>query len=564
MAVIRELDIGTINKIAAGEVVQRPSSALKELIENSLDALSTSIQVKIIDGGLKLLQISDNGSGIHPSDYSLLCKRFATSKIQTYDDLSHLQTFGFRGEALSSISQVSKVTVCSRKQGEALGYKGSFLEGNLIEGPDPFALDKGTLFKAENMFYNMQDRLRGLGNHNEEYKACLDIVQKYSLHYNSVGFKIMKSDTNDFATSGKEERVDILKKILKSNDPNFFTRVIEIPETRSEYLDFEGIFSSNESNIKNNYFALFINNRLVECKELKNMITGIYTSICPRVGSNYLAYFSLKILPQEIDVNVHPTKREVRFNHQSRIFSEIQTKVEETLKQSSLSKSLNIRNISANSTSGPAPSQKVREDHQEQKLDWFLVNKITAAPKVAQEELTSIEELKEEVKIGREQEILNNFSYVGAIDKNRILIQHNTSLYLCFAPTIIEALVYQFLLERFGQFPCYEIKDSDLDIPRLVDFALNLESVKYDQYKNGSRTKIIAFVNNVLNQQAGLLDEYFSFGISDDKILRIPLLLEGQIQPDVNNLPEFILRMGLNINWNQEKDCLEGLTKLFA
>ncbi|CAG9316862.1 unnamed protein product [Blepharisma stoltei] len=563
MAVIRELDIETVNKIAAGEVVKRPSCALKELIENSLDAQSTLIQIKLIEGGMTLLQITDNGIGIHQADYPLLCKRFATSKIQSYDDLSSLTTFGFRGEALSSISQVSKVTVCSRKQGEPLGYKGIFLNGNLIEAPEPFALDKGTLIKSENMFSNMHERLRALGNHVEEYKSCLDIAQKYSLHYNNVGFKVLKLDSLEYSTSGREDKTEIITKILKPDENSLAAQILEIPPTQNEICSFQGLISSNDYSWKQSYFVLFINNRLVDCKELKSMIIGIYTSYCPR-SSNYFVYLSLKILPSEIDVNVHPTKREVRFSHQNIIFTEIQNKIQEILKSNSTSKSFNIRNLTNIQAKGPVPSQQVRENSRDQKIEWLLVNKINAPSKVSEENLTSIEELKEEIKIGREQEIFNDFSYVGAIDRNRILIQHGTSLYVCFAPVILEAMAYQFILDKFAQLSHYEIQNSDLEINDLIRLALESPNIGYDQNKHPPIEQFCNSASKLLNEKSELLDEYFSISIKDNKLVKIPVLIEGQIQPDINNLPEFLLRLAANIDWMHEKQCLNGISELIA
>ena len=137
---IKQLDSETINKIAAGEVIHRTSNALKEMLENSLDAASTSSNIRIREGGLAMMQIKDDGKGIYPQDFELLCKRFATSKISSYEDLTDLHTFGFRGEALSSISQVSKVSVCSKRCEMGVAYKACFNLGSLAAAPEVCSL----------------------------------------------------------------------------------------------------------------------------------------------------------------------------------------------------------------------------------------------------------------------------------------------------------------------------------------------------------------------------------------------------------------------------------------
>lgn len=213
---IVKLHKSVISKIAAGEVIQKPKNALKELIENSIDANSTKIQIVVQNGGFSKLHIVDNGDGIDVQDFDKLCMRFATSKLKEYGDLESIQSFGFRGEALASISHVAKVCVVSKTKGSDVAYRlerlhfcngvdmkcrGYFEDGVLVPGgnvdtnvPQACAGNPGTLIKVEDLFYNMHTRRQALKNSLEQYKQIVDVVSKYAVHYadRGVGFVCKK------------------------------------------------------------------------------------------------------------------------------------------------------------------------------------------------------------------------------------------------------------------------------------------------------------------------------------------------------------------------------------
>ena len=557
---IKELNREVISKIAAGEVIQRPSSALKELIENSLDAGSTTITIKLRDGGMTLLQISDNGSGIHMDDFPILCHRFTTSKISTYEDLGNLFTFGFRGEALSSISQVSRLTVCSRKQGEPIGYKAEYSGGDLLCAPQPYAYEKGTAIVVAEMFGNNSNRKRSLMDFSELHKKCAEVTMRYALQYPGVAFKFIKGECIDFSTNGKNDRADALKVILRNCKIEH--EIMEIPEADYTHCRFFGLISTSMYSLKQKLFILFVNGRLVESNDLRKLLNEIYATHMPKSSTNFI-YISITVPPNEIDVNVHPTKQEIRFSKQLQIFSEITSRVQDILSLSNASRTLTVKSFEIPKTPlvKPSVSSKVRSQASVP-LEWYLEPKPSLPQKQAEENLESITSLLEEISTGKEQEIFDAFNFIGTVSKDIALVQHNTSVYMLLCQSVFECLIYQYILDNFARFASFNISNSDLAIDSLLELAFSSQG-----YNPASDPPIEDLINNytgLLNTYSGMLEEYFSIGITSNTIVSLPVLIDGLVKPDSNNLPEFVLRLCTDIDWRNEKPCLEGISRLLA
>ncbi|KAJ3202405.1 DNA mismatch repair protein [Entophlyctis luteolus] len=325
---IIKLQEAVVNKIAAGEARAHVSNAIKELIENSLDAGAKMVSITAKDGGLKLLQIQDNGHGISKEDLPLVCERFATSKIKQFEDLETITTFGFRGEALASISHVSHVTITTKTADSPCAWKAVYSDGTMVPPRDGSSCEPlatagniGTSIMIEDLFYNIPIRRKALRSINDEYSKILDIVSKYSIHYNQVSFACKKAGANtpDFRSTAGTTR-DAIRQAYGSAVAK---ELVEISEKDNE-LEFElSAFVSNANfNMKKIAFLLFINNRAVDSANIKRAIESLYSSYLPK-NAHPFCYMSLKMKPQNVDVNVHPTKKEVIFLNEEKVIESI-------------------------------------------------------------------------------------------------------------------------------------------------------------------------------------------------------------------------------------------------
>ncbi|CAE8617184.1 unnamed protein product [Polarella glacialis] len=331
---IVQLEETVINRIAAGEVVVRPANALKELLENSLDAGSKRIAVMVKAGGLKMLRIEDDGHGIRAEDMPILCERFTTSKLRKYEDLSSICTFGFRGEALASISHVSHVTVTTMTAQDTCARMAQYSDGKLKAPPRPCAGTRGTTLVAEDMFYNNATRRQALGKDSIEHARVLEVVQRYAIHNPTVSFGCRKaggsvaelsSTGGDSATSldaisviyGQNLAKELFSFKVSSEDPSFVCR---------------GCATGPNWTGRSSVMIIFINNRLVECGPLRRAVEAVYSPVLPR-GQHPWVYLALEVDPATIDVNVHPTKMEVQFLHEETIGQRLQEELAKHLRE---------------------------------------------------------------------------------------------------------------------------------------------------------------------------------------------------------------------------------------
>ncbi|MBX7496029.1 DNA mismatch repair endonuclease MutL [Qipengyuania sp. 6B39] len=307
MPPIRRLPDTLVNRIAAGEVVERPSSALKELVENAIDAGATRIAVKLVEGGLASLEVTDDGCGMTPEEMALALERHATSKLPD-EAIEQVVTLGFRGEALPSIASVARFTLESRPRGAEQGWKRIVDHGELVaEGPA--ALPPGTRVRVENLFGKVPARRKFLRTARSEYAACKDVVQRLAMARPDVAISLDHGDRRILALQageGIENRVaQIVARELKDNGV-----MLDLERGAMRLTGVAGLPTYNRGVADHQY--LFVNGRPVKDRLLTGAVRGAYADMLARDRHAVLALF-LDIPPEDVDVNVHPAKTEVRF-----------------------------------------------------------------------------------------------------------------------------------------------------------------------------------------------------------------------------------------------------------
>ena len=317
MDVIRLLPDSVANQIAAGEVIQRPASCLKELVENSLDAGARAIRVLVRDAGKTLIQVIDDGSGMSVSDARMAFERHATSKIREAQDLFHLRTMGFRGEALPSICAVAQVTMHTRRQQDEIG---TLLEinGSQVQTQEPCQCAAGTSIQVKNLFFNVPARRRFLKSDQTELRNLITTFQHIVLVYPEVAFTFASDDEviYDLPVGTFKQRIEGV--FGKSKNKLFTSQLLEINQ-QTELVTIHGYVGKPEAASKQAQQFFFVNGRYMRHPYFHKAVLQAYTGMLPAEQlPPYFIYFD--IAPESIDVNVHPTKTEIKFADEQSIF----------------------------------------------------------------------------------------------------------------------------------------------------------------------------------------------------------------------------------------------------
>lgn len=316
MGRIKLLDNITIQKIAAGEVIERPSSIVKELIENSLDANSNNITIEIKDGGKSYIRVTDDGDGIEDDDLNLAFKRHSTSKLSTAEDLYKIRSLGFRGEALASISHVSKVEVMTKTKNAVGGIHAIVEEGEIIS-KEVIGCPKGTTLIVKDLFYNLPVRKEFLKSDLIESNQISDIVYKVALGNLNTSFKFIRDNKVVLKTSKNNDMKTHIYSILGRE---FSNNLIPI-DFEEHGIHLHGYISNNNLYRSNrNHQYIYINGRYINNINISNIIESHYKSLIPLNRFPCFVLF-IELDPSTIDVNIHPTKQEIKFANQSEIFT---------------------------------------------------------------------------------------------------------------------------------------------------------------------------------------------------------------------------------------------------
>lgn len=361
MALIHLLDEKTINQIAAGEVVERPVNAVKEMVENSVDANASEIEVEIADGGITYIRVTDNGSGMDKEDAEMSIIRHATSKISTVDNIFHISSLGFRGEALASIAAVSKCTLTTRQKDNSEGIQldiesGKITDSKIVGAP------VGTTIEVRELFYNVPARKKFLKTERTEAGRINTIIGKMALSHPTIAFRLINNGRVVIETPGNGRLLDAVTSLYGIDVSNEMFTV----EHSSDMYFLDGMISK-PSLLKSSrqYQTIIVNHRIVESPLISKAIDNAYHSLLPKTGYP-VCIIKLTVPPESIDINVHPQKREIKFENEKEIFrlvyhavlktltaqseaAEIATEITYTPKHESVDeKDINIKNFENN------------------------------------------------------------------------------------------------------------------------------------------------------------------------------------------------------------------------
>ena len=496
MGKIEELSQTLANQIAAGEVVERPASVVKELVENAIDANSTQIDIYLEESGLKKIQVIDNGDGIESADVLNAFKRHATSKIHSRDDLFRIRTLGFRGEALPSIASVSEVTLeTSTGNGEGSFV---FLSGGAVKEHKPHSLRKGTSLSVENLFFNTPARLKYVKTLQTELANIGDIVNRLAMSHPDIAFRLFHDDNRMLVTTGNGELKQTIAGIYGVANAKKMLAV------KKEDLDFKlsGYISLPEvTRASRNYMSLIINGRFIKNYVLNKAIIEGYGSKL-MVGRFPLVVLQIEMDPLLVDVNVHPTKQEVRLSKEKELVVLISTAIQEALSDRNL-----IPNVG---DSGTFHKKLVQEEKVEQLGFDFITKKESKfeRPKLKESDLAynqstgdfyvkptnSAEESQEPVREVEKEEIFHveetesvasiieplqetepetmphfpELAYFGQMHGTYLFAQNQDGLFIIDQHAAQERIKYEYFRKKIG-----EVSNDlqELLVPIVLDFS---------------------------------------------------------------------------------------------
>ncbi|MEO8854380.1 MAG: DNA mismatch repair endonuclease MutL, partial [Ginsengibacter sp.] len=334
--IINLLPENIANQIAAGEVIQRPASAVKELLENAVDASATEIKLFVNDAGKALVQVIDNGKGMSETDARMSFERHATSKIKNIDDLFQIKTMGFRGEALASIAGVAQVELKTKKQGESVG---TFIEieNSIVKSQQPVATRDGTNISMKNLFFNVPARRNFLKSNASELRHIVDEFIRVSMAFPSLFFSLTSNGQEVFHL----EKGSLKQRIIQILGNSYSAKLVSVKE-ETDYLNIYGFVGKPETAKRtrgDQYF--FVNNRFIKSAYLNHAVMNAFSDMIAKDSFPMYTLF-IDIDPSRLDINVHPTKQEIKFEDEKLIYAFVQSAVKHSLAQYSVTPTLDF------------------------------------------------------------------------------------------------------------------------------------------------------------------------------------------------------------------------------
>ncbi len=561
-----------IAQIAAGEVVERPTSVVKELLENALDAGAKTIHIATQEGGRKLIRVSDDGTGISADEVELAFARHATSKLIKLEDLEHLQTLGFRGEALASIASVSRLMMTTRHYAEDIGTQ-IRIEGGTITQKIAVGVPNGTVVTIENLFYNTPARLKFLKSENTEKRHIVALVTNYAIAYPQVKFILEQDGREIFRSIGNGQLADV---VVRAVGLESFKHMLEVsvedpaqddrPPVRVwGYTSAPDLSRADRGNI-----TLFVNGRWIQDTKLTYAVVQAYHTLL-MTGRYPIAVLMIELPPHEVDVNVHPTKAEVRFREPNVVFSAIQRAVRMAVIGKANAPDIRLR---GGNSSAPIASTEatwnlgsVRPRTAELPLNMTDTGQYPQQypQKYTPDEEFDLSDIPEGLGLPRNPRTLPMLRVVGQVGAMYIVAEGPAGMYLIDQHAAHERILYEQYMARFssqeiavqqalsGQTITFSPSEAGLVLDKLDA----LKAVGFDMEPFGNHTFVIRSVPAILADKDPVT---VISGVIDD--------LQADKQPGMGKIEEKLIRFvcrhvavkaGQILNHQQMQDLIRQL-----
>jgi DNA mismatch repair protein MutL len=436
---IKLLDKNLINQIAAGEVIERPASVVKELVENSIDSGATRISVEI-NNDCRNIRIADNGSGIHKEDIELAFSRHATSKIQSEKDLWNINTLGFRGEALASVISIAKVLCTTKTKDSDTGYKAE-CENSAVKISET-GCAQGTIMEIKDLFYNIPARLKFLKKSNTEFAYIQEIMQSLAISHPEIAFTLSNKGTVLLKTSGSSDIETVISEIYSKELVKELS-IIKADDEAAQMSVF-GVTSSPEytrSNKKAIY--VYINGRTVRCSVISKAIEVAYKDLISDHRYPF-AVINLKMKPDEVDVNVHPSKKEVRYTNTNLIYGFIYSAVKNTLEKNMRVYSQPVKNFD----SGFLPESKQNDLNGNQNSFVFEKTDFQKFKEIYDDNTVDHKQTALAIEETLPTQYVQKFKVIGQFKNTYIMVEDEEGLQIVDQHIAHERYLYELLKEK--------------------------------------------------------------------------------------------------------------------
>lgn len=488
------------NKIAAGEVVERPASVVKELVENSIDAGSTMIKVEIEEAGLRKIKITDNGTGMEADDAERAFLRHATSKIQTENDLFHVKTLGFRGEALASVAAVSQLTIKTSTGNNA----GTLLklEGGRIVDRDLADARQGTEITVEHLFFNTPARLKHMKTIHTELGHITDAINRLSLSHPDIRFELFHNDRQLFQSNGRGDLIQIIAQIY---GVSVAKKMIKVDCQTLDYSITGYIAKPEVVRASRHFMSTIINGRFVRSIPLNKAILNGYHTLLP-IGRSPIVVLQIKMDPILVDVNVHPAKLEVRFSKEKELYQAVEATIKEAFRKETLIPNVQVPKMKKEATVqesfqfehkkdrdiiAPTISKQVHQEVDQPTSDPMENTEPSQTnedkPNYQTDDSNEIKEpiepAQEEINVPRHVERVPTMYPIGQHHGTYIIAENEQGLYLIDQHAAQERIKYEYFRDKFGQ---VENELQELLVPLTFDFS-NQEALIIEQYQEQLR-----------------------------------------------------------------------------